>query len=125
MVCRDISALPIPPCSPQPNSKIRTFMPYEIAQLFLPFDFLKNFKAVIRDMLFLKFFVKQMCHRIRIVNSRNDPFKQVVRIAGKQIVNGRIQRKEIGTFDIVTIPNQFEKHNQIDNAVRKLQIHSC
>ena len=31
---------------------------YEIAQLFLPFNFLKNFKAVIRNMLFLKIFVK-------------------------------------------------------------------
>lgn len=91
----------------------------------MPFDFLKNFMAVIRDVLFLKCFVKRMCHRIRIVNSRNDPFKEVVLIAGKQIVNGRIQCKEIGTFDIVTISNQFEKHNIIDNAVRKLQIHSC
>ena len=120
----EISVISGFPCLAQPNSTIRAFKLYEIAQLYLPFNFLENFKAVIRDMLFRKLFMKRMCHCIRIVDFRNDLFKQVVRIAGKQIINGRIQSEEIGAFDIVTVPNQFKQNDQIDDTVRKLQIHS-
>ena len=56
-VCRAISAIYAFPCLAQPNSTIRAFKPYEIAQLFLPLDLLKNFKAIIRHMPFRKLFV--------------------------------------------------------------------
>lgn len=65
-----------------------------------------------------------MCHCIRIVDFRNNLFKQAIRIAEEQIINSRIQREGIGAFDVVAIPNQFKKNDQTDDTIRKFQIHS-